>query len=154
MVIEAMPVIKAIEKAKGGKKKVKIIFLSPSGAQFDNNYAKKAARNYSDIIIICGRYEGIDARVKKAFKMEDVSIGNYVLTGGELPAMAIIDCVSRQIEGVLGDFNSLEDSRVASPDVYTRPEVFEYKNKRYKVPKVLLSGDHKKIEEWKRGNKS
>ena len=97
MVIEAMPVIKAIEKAKGGKKKVKIIFLSPSGTQFDNNYAKKAAKNYSDIIIICGRYEGIDARVKKAFKMEDVSIGNYVLTGGELPAMAIIDCVSRQI---------------------------------------------------------
>ncbi|MBM2818113.1 MAG: tRNA ((1)-)-methyltransferase [Parcubacteria group bacterium] len=154
MVIEAMPIIKAIEKAKGGKKKVKIIFLSPSGAQFDNNYAKKAAKNYSDIIIICGRYEGVDARVKKAFKMEDVSIGNYVLTGGELPAMAIVDCVSRQIEGVLGDFDSLEDSRVSSPDVYTRPEVFEYKNKKYKVPKVLLSGDHKKIEEWKRANKS
>ena len=154
MVIEAMPVIKAIEKAKGGKKKVKIIFLSPSGAQFDNNYAKKATKNYSDIIIICGRYEGVDAIVKKAFKMEDVSIGNYVLTGGELPAMAIIDCVSRQIEGVLGDFDSLEDSRVSSPDVYTRPEVFEYKNKKYRVPKVLLSGDHKKIEEWKRANKS
>ena len=150
MVIEAMPIIKAIEKAKGNKKKVKIIFLSPSGTQFDNNYAKKAAKNYSDIIIICGRYEGIDARVKKAFKMEDVSIGNYVLTGGELPAMAIIDCVSRQIKGVLGDFNSLEDSRVASPEVYTRPEVFEYKKKKYKVPKVLLSGDHKKIEEWKK----
>ena len=154
MVIEAMPVIKAIEKAKGGKKKVKIIFLSPSGTQFDNNYAKKAAKNYSDIIIICGRYEGIDARVKKAFKMEDVSIGNYVLTGGELPAMAIIDCVSRQIKGVLGDFNSLEDSRIASSEVYTRPEIFEYKSKKYRVPKVLLSGDHKKIEEWKRANKS
>lgn len=148
MVIEAMPIIKAIEKAKG-KKKAKIIFLSPSGKQFDNNYAKKTAKNYSDIIIICGRYEGIDARVKKAFKMEDISIGNYVLTGGELPAMAIIDCVSRQIEGVLGDFNSLEDSRVASSEVYTRPEVFEYKKKKYRVPKVLLSGDHKKIEEWK-----
>lgn len=149
MVIEAMPVIKAVEKAKGNKKKVKIIFLSPSGKQFDNNYAKKMSKNYSDIIIICGRYEGIDARVKKVFKMEDVSIGNYVLTGGELPAMTIIDCVSRQIEGVLGDFNSLEESRVASSEVYTRPEVFEYKNKKYKVPKVLLSGDHKKIEEWK-----
>jgi len=153
MVIEAMPVIKAIEKAKGGKKKVKIIFLSPSGTQFDNNYAKKAAKNYSDIIIICGRYEGIDARVKKAFKMEDVSIGNYVLTGGELPAMAIIDCVSRQIKGVLGDFNSLEDSRIASSEVYTRPEIFEYKSKKYRVPKVLLSGDHKKIEEWKKNHK-
>lgn len=153
MVIEAMPVIKAVEKAKGGKKKVKIIFLSPSGKQFDNDYAKKTAKNYSDIIIICGRYEGIDARIKKVFKMEDVSIGNYVLTGGELPAMAIIDCVSRQIEGVLGDFNSLEDSRVASSEVYTRPEVFEYKKKKYKVPKVLLSGDHKKIEEWKKHHK-
>lgn len=154
MVIEALPVIKAIEKAKGKKQKVKIIFLSPSGARFDNNYAKKAAKNYSDIIIISGRYEGIDSRVKKAFKMEDVSIGNYILTGGELPAMAIIDCVSRQIEGVLGDFNSLEDSRVASSEVYTRPEVFEYKKKKYRVPKVLLSGDHKKIEKWKEGNKS
>lgn len=149
MVIEAMPVIKAIEKAKNNKKKVKIIFLSPSGRQFDNDYAKKTAKNYSDIVIICGRYEGIDARVKKVFKMEDISTGNYVLTGGELPAMTIIDCVSRQIEGVLGDFNSLEESRVSSSEVYTRPEVFEYKKKKYKVPKVLLSGDHKKIEEWK-----
>lgn len=150
MVIEAIPVIKAIEKAKGKKKKAKIIFLSPSGERFDNNYAKKMAKNYSDIIIICGRYEGVDARVKKIFKMEDISIGNYVLTGGELPAMAIIDCVSRQIEGVLGDFNSLEESRIASAEVYTRPEIFEYKKKKYKVPKILLSGDHKKIEEWKR----
>ncbi len=153
MVIEAMPIIKAVEKAESGKKKVKIIFLSPSGTQFNNNYAKKVANKYSDIIIISGRYEGIDARVKKAFKMEDVSIGDYVLTGGELPAMIIIDCVSRQIEGVLGDFNSLEDSRVASSKVYTRPEVFEYKGKKYKVPKVLLSGNHKKIEEWKKANK-
>ena len=92
--------------------------------------------------------------------MEDVSVGNYVLTGGELPAMAIIDCVSRQIEGVLGDFNSLEDSRVSSPDVYTRPEVFVWpppsqgkKGKKYAVPKVLLSGDHKKIEDWRRRKK-
>lgn len=153
MVIEAMPIIKAVEKAKSKKKKVKIIFLSPSGTQFDNNYAKKKAKKYSDIIIISGRYEGVDARVKKAFKMEDVSIGNYVLTGGELPAMVIIDCVSRQIEGVLGDFNSLEDSRVASSEVYTRPETIEYKGKKYRVPKVLLSGDHKKIDEWKKHHK-
>lgn len=153
MVIEAMPVIKAIEKAKGKKKSIKIIFLSPSGTQFDTNYAKKMAGNYSDIIIISGRYEGIDARIKKIFKMEDVSVGNYVLTGGELPAMVIVDCVSRQVEGVLGDFKSLEESRIASPDVYTRPEVFEYKKKKYRVPKVLLSGDHKKIEEWKKYHK-
>ena len=82
--------------------------------------------------------------------METVSIGPYILTGGELPAMVIVDCVSRQIEGVLGDFNSLEDSRVSSSDVYTRPESIEYKGRKYRVPKVLLSGDHKKIDEWKK----
>ena len=72
-----------------------------------------------------------------------------MLTGGELPAMIIIDCIARQVEGVLGDFNSLEESRVSSRDVYTRPEVFEYKNKKYKVPKILLSGNHAEIEKWK-----
>jgi len=152
MVVRALPTIKAIEAAvkKSSKKtKPKIIFLSPSGAQFTNEYAGKVAKKHTDIIIVSGRYEGIDARVKKAFKMEDVSIGPFVLTGGELPAMIMIDCFARQVKGVLGNFDSLEESRVASPDVYTRPEVFEYRGKKLRVPKVLLSGDHKKIEEWK-----
>jgi tRNA (guanine37-N1)-methyltransferase len=152
MVIEALPVIKALEhvfKKIKDKKKTKIIFLNPSGKQFDTAYAKAATKKYSDIVIISGRYEGIDARVKKIFKTEDISIGPFVLTGGELPAMILIDSISRQIEGVLGDFNSLEESRVASSDVYTRPEVFEYKGKKFKVPKILLSGHHKKIDEWK-----
>lgn len=149
MVIQALPVIKAVAKAVGKNKKTKIIFLSPSGKQFDTRYAKQVAKKYSDIVIICGRYEGIDARVKKAFKTQDVSVGPFVLTGGELPAMILIDSVSRQIKGVLGDFNSLEESRTASSDVYTRPEVFTYKGKSYKVPKVLLSGHHKKIDEWR-----
>lgn len=153
MVIRALPVMKAIEKAisksNKNKKKIKIIFLSPSGKQFDTTYAKSVAQKYTDIIIVSGRYEGIDARVKKAFKMEDVSIGTFVLTGGELPAMIIMDCVSRQVEGVLGNFDSLEEGRIASSDVYTRPEVFEYKGKKYRVPKVLLSGNHKKIDEWR-----
>ena len=83
--------------------------------------------------------------------MEEISVGPFVLTGGELPAMIILDCLSRQVEGVLGNFDSLEESRTASPDVYTRPEVLKYKNKNYKVPKVLLSGNHKLIEEWKKG---
>ena len=74
----------------------------------------------------------------------------FILTGGELPAMLMIDVMSRQVEGVLGDFNSLEESRVANPDVYTRPEVLEYKGKKYRVPKILLSGHRAKIEEWKR----
>lgn len=149
MVIEALPVIKAIEKAVGKKKGVKIIFLSPSGKQFTNAIATKFS-THKDIVIISGRYEGIDARVKKAFKVEELSLGPFVLTGGELPAMVLIDVISRQVEGVLGNFNSREESRVSSSEVYTRPEVFEYKGKKYKVPKILLSGDHKKIEEWKR----
>lgn len=86
--------------------------------------------------------------------MEDISVGPFVLTGGELPAMIVLDCISRQVEGVLGNFSSLEESRVSSHDVYTRPEVFEYKGKKYKVPKVLLSGDHKKIENWKKAKSS
>jgi tRNA (guanine37-N1)-methyltransferase len=155
MVIQALPIVRAIEKAltkskvKSRKSKVKIVWLSPGGKQFDTDYAKKTAKKYTDIILISGRYEGIDARVKKIFKTEDVSVGPFVLTGGELPAMILIDCISRQVEGVLGNFDSLEESRVSSHDVYTRPEVFEYKKKKYRVPKVLLSGDHKKIEEWK-----
>lgn len=154
MVIEALPVIKAIAKAVGptSSKKIKIIFFSPSGKQFDTVYAKTAAQKYTDIIFICGRYEGIDARVKKVFKVEEVSVGPFVLTGGELPAMIMIDTISRQIEGVLGDFNSLEETRAASNDVYTRPAVFAYKGKKYKVPEVLLSGNHKLIEEWRAKN--
>ncbi len=103
--------------------------------------------------MVCGRYEGIDARIKKAFPMVDMSVGPYVLTGGELPAMIMIDTITRRIEGVLGDHLSLEESRIASPDVYTRPPVIEYKGKKYRVPKILLTGDHAKIEEWKKGRK-
>lgn len=156
MVIEALPVIKAIAKAvgkKSAKKKVKIVWFVPSGKQFDTEYAKAAATKYTDIVMICGRYEGIDSRVKKAFKVEEISVGPFVLTGGELPAMILIDTISRQIKGVLGDHASLEESRIASPDVYTRPEVVEYKGKRYRVPKVLLSGNHKLIDEWRNEQK-
>jgi len=181
MVIEALPVIKAIEKAIGKSKvhkvvksikskipnsklqvpnkfqiqnsNVKIIFFSPSGKQLTNEYADKVDKKYSDIILVCGRYEGIDARVKKAFKMEEVSVGPFVLTGGELPAMIVIDSIARRIPGVLGDINSLEESRIASSDVYTRPEIFEYKGKKYRVPKILLSGHRAKIEEWKKGKR-
>ena len=151
MVIKAEPVIKAIQKAKGKDVKSKIIFLSPSGKQFDNAYAKKLVKSCKNIIIIAGHYEGIDARIKKVFKTDDVTIGPYVLTGGELPAMLIIDAIARQIDGVLGDKDSLEENRNASPEVYTRPEIFKYKNKNHKVPKVLLSGNHAEIEKWRKG---
>jgi tRNA (guanine37-N1)-methyltransferase len=149
MVVRPEPVIKAIAKAKGRKKKVKIIFFSPNGKKFDTTTAKRYSKGYKDIIFVCGRYEGIDARVKKVFKMDEVSIGDYVLTGGELPAMVLMDSISRQIEGVLGDIDSLEENRISSSEVYTRPETFKYKGKNYKVPKVLLSGNHKEIEKWK-----
>lgn len=170
MVMQALPVVSALESAlnkiknkksksknKNGKSKVKIIFLSPGGKQFDTAYAKDSAKKYTDIIIISGRYEGIDERVNKVFsgpasggRTEKITVGPFVLTGGELPAMIIMDCISRQIEGVLGNFSSREEERIASNEVYTRPEIFEYKNKKYKVPKVLLSGNHKLIDEWRK----
>jgi len=161
MVIQALPVALAIEKAKkeAGKAKgknkgaTKIVFFNPSGTQFDTAYAKASAKKYRHFILVCGRYEGIDARVKKMFRMEDVSVGPFVLTGGELPAMIMIDSISRQIEGVLGNFDSLEEERVSSPDSYTRPEIITYKKKKYAVPKVLLSGNTKLINEWKLGTK-
>lgn len=153
MVIEALPVIKAIAKAKSTKKKIKIVWFTPSGKQFDTLYAKETAQKYTDVIFVCGRYEGIDARVKKAFKVDEISVGPFVLTGGELPAMILIDSIARQIKGVLGDYASLEETREASPDVYTRPEVIEYKGKKYRVPKVLLSGNHKLIDEWRKNQK-
>lgn len=151
MVLEAPSLIKAVESALKKAKEPKVIWLAPGGKQFNNIYAAKTAQKYTDLVILCGRYEGMDARVRKIFKAEEISVGPYVLTGGELPAMIMIDTISRQIPGVLGKIESLEESRTASPDVYTRPEVLEYKGKKYRVPKVLLSGDHKKIEEWRKG---
>ncbi len=159
MVIEALPVMRAVDKAVGKqlkssakKRGVRIVFFSPSGKQFTNEVAD-SFKKFTDIVFVCGRYEGIDARIKKAFPMADISIGPYVLTGGELPAMIMIDTITRRIKGVLGDALSIEEERVASPDVYTRPEVIEFKGKKYKVPKVLLSGNHKKMDEWKIGRK-
>ena len=149
MVIRALPVIRAIEVAKGRKKKVKIIFLSPQGMQFNNEYAEQIVEQHTDVIIVSGRYEGIDARIKEVFSMDDVSIGPFVLTGGELPAMMIVDVISRRIPGVLGNLDSLEEDRNASAQVYTRPAEFVWKRKRYAVPDVLLSGHHKHIEGWR-----
>ncbi len=154
MVMMAEPMIKAVESvtkklAKKKSAKIKIINFVPSAKKFDTPYAKQISKKFTDIILICGRYEGIDARIDKILKTEKISIGDYVLTGGELPAMILIDCIARQVKGVLGNFDSREEERVSSSEIYTRPEVIKHKNKNYKVPKVLLSGDHKKIEEWK-----
>lgn len=152
MVMQALPILQAAAKAVGRKdqKKVKILMMSPRGKKFDQAFAAKIAKKYSDLVIISGRYEGIDSRVKKILKAEEVSVGDYVLTGGELPALTIVDAVARNIKGVLGTFESLEDERVSSGKMYTRPEILEYKKKKYKVPKVLLGGNHAEIERWRK----
>ena len=156
MIIEALPVIKAVQSALVNAKrktkntnKILTVWLSPSGKQFDNEQAEKFSKKYEHIIIICGRYEGIDERVNKVFKTNKISVGPYITTGGELPAMILIDVISRRIPSVIGKIESLEENRNASSVVYTRPEVLEYRDKRYKLPKVLLSGNHKKIDEWR-----
>jgi len=183
MVMRAEPILKAVDfilkkistpsrkraTPQEGNKKIQIINFIPSAEKFTTSLAKTFSKKYTDIILICGRYEGIDERVNtilrqaqdKFIKFEKLSIGDYVLTGGELPAMILVDCISRQIPGVLGKYESLEEERISSSEVYTRPEKLIYpfgktqgkKNKSYKVPKVLLSGNHKKIEEWKQKNK-
>lgn len=154
MVLRPEFFLKAFAKIKiKDKKKTKIIIFSPSGKKFTTEYAKKSVQKYTDIIMISGRYEGIDARVQKILKAEEISIGDYVLTGGEIPAMILIDSISRQVPGVLGKYDSLEEERVSSSEIYTRPEVLAHKGKNYKVPKVLLSGNHKLIDEWKNKTK-
>jgi len=154
MVLEAASVVKAAEKAisKSKGKKAEVFFLSPAGKQFDAAYAKKLAKGKKDVVIICGHYEGVDARVKKILKAKEISMGPFILTGGEVPAMAIVDAVARYIPGVLGKYESLEDERISSSETYTRPEVLIHKGKKYRVPKILLSGHHANIEAWKRRN--
>ena len=167
MVMKAEPVLRAVEAVlkkistpsrkrvtpQEGNKKTLIINFVPNAEKFTTDFAKKVSKKYTDVILICGRYEGIDARVDKILKTKKISIGDYVLTGGELPAMILIDCISRQIPGVLGKYESLEEERVSSSEVYTRPEILKYGKKNYRVPKVLLSGNHKEIESWKKSKK-
>lgn len=165
MVMEPESMLKAAAKAIKNKKGVKVLFFSPSGKQFDAAMARELAslaqekpartgrgpaRSGGDIVFLCGHYEGIDARVAKILKATPVSVGPYVLTGGELPAATVIDAVVRQVPGVLGKYESLEEERTASPEVYTRPETLVWKKKKYKVPDVLLSGNHADIEAWKK----
>ncbi len=157
MVMEALPVLRAVEKAIGKKRGVKVVLFVPDGKKFTTEKAKlwsgaekaKGKKSTKDIVLICGRYEGIDSRVEKILKAEKISIGDYVLTGGELPAMVVIDSVARQVEGVLGNFSSREEERASGAEIYTRPEVLEYKKKKYRVPKVLLGGNHKLIDAWR-----
>ena len=152
MVMLAEPILRATSAASRGR----VIIFSPQGKLFTNKIAARLAKEKKDIVLIAGRYEGIDARVKKILKAEEYSIGDYVLTGGELPALVVIDAVARQLPGVLGKEESLEEKRPASREIYTRPEVLEWQGKKYHVPKVLLSGHQANITAWraKRAKKS
>ena len=155
MVMQAEPILRAWQAAVGRKGKalaagkVKTLIMSPRGTIFTNQAAKDWVRSYEHVVLIAGRYEGIDARVQEILGAEEVSVGDYILTGGELPALTIIDAMARQIPGVLGEFESLEDERVTSGVTYTRPETLKWKAKRYPVPAVLVEGNHKKIEAWR-----
>lgn len=185
MVLWVDPVINTFEKVlkeidkdkKELKKNILVVNFVPSAQVFDNKIAAEYSKKYNYIIFICGRYEGVDARVNDVIKdilknkkseleekgvvlnskIENISIGDFVLTGGELPALSMIDAISRQIKGVLHDNESIEENRVASSEVYARPEIYEKKVggkiKKYKVPEILLSGHHAKIEEWRKNKK-
>ena len=149
MVLRIEPFLKAIKKAIGRKKDVSVYVFDVDGAQFTNKTAKSFSKK-KDVVLVCGHYEGIDSRLKKMFKAKSLSVGkDFVLTGGELPAQLVIDASARQIDNVLRNTESVEENRISNSEVYTRPSVFVYKNKEYKVPKVLLSGNHKEIDKWK-----
>lgn len=155
MLMQAQPVYDAylaVEKAIGERKKntqkTRVIYLTPQGQTFHQGMAKELAKE-EDLIFLCGHYEGIDERVLQEIVTDYVSIGDYVLTGGELPAMVMIDAIARMVPGVLGNQSSGESESFSNylleyPQ-YSRPETWNGK----KVPEVLLSGNHEKVEEWR-----
>src|SRR5690554_2414546 len=148
MVLMAEPLAQAIESLKKERTYDEIIFMTPDGEQFDQPMANKLSLN-EHIMIICGHYKGIDERIRMHFITKEISIGNYVLSGGELAAAVVVDAIGRLIPGVLNDETSaLTDSyqdNLLAPPVYTRPAEF----RQWKVPDVLLSGDHRLIEKWR-----
>lgn len=150
MLMQAEPVYQAYEAiAKKVKKKPRVVYLSPQGATFSQTMAEELAKE-EELVLLCGHYEGIDERVLEEIVTDYVSIGDYVLTGGELPAMVMVDAISRLIPGVLhndvsAEFESFQDDLLEYPQ-YSRPEEWHGK----KVPPILLSGHHANIEKWRR----
>ena len=148
MVMMCEPLVKAIEELNAAHAFDEIIYLTPDGEKFQQGLANALSLKKS-LLFICGHYKGIDQRVRDHFITREISIGDYVLSGGELAAAVIVDAIGRLIPGVLNDetsalFDSFQDNLLAPP-VYTRPEEFHG----WKVPAVLLGGDHKKIAEWR-----
>jgi len=157
MLMKIEPLYKALKDIKKLNKKAglkrKIILTSAGGKKWTQALAQKYS-NLDEIILVCGRYEGVDARIKK-FIDEEISIGDYVLTGGELPALTIVDSIVRLLPGVLGNSQSVIEESHSEKGIleypqYTRPEIFVANGKKYPVPKILLSGDHQKIREWQK----
>lgn len=151
MVMKVEPFDKAVKKVKGRCKNTRVIMTAANGKVFTQKEAKRLAK-YDKLIFLCGRYEGIDHRVEKYIADESFSIGEYVLTGGELPALVMIDAIARMVPGVV-QAESLECESHSSEGYkeypqYTKPE--EYRG--WKAPEILLSGDHKKIKEWREKN--
>jgi tRNA (guanine37-N1)-methyltransferase len=163
MVMMIEPIFKAVsalKKLKRKNEKVKTILFSAKGKKFDQKMAKRFSK-LDRLIMICGRYEGVDERVAKYIADEEVSVGDYVLTGGEIPVMIVIDAVTRLIPGVIAKESLKEESFSFAKEKalreenyeypqYTRPESILINGKKRIVPKVLLSGNHKKIEEWRK----
>lgn len=152
MLLKPEPLVAAIEYAKKDAPEAEVILMTPRGKRFVQADAKEIAGNAKDLIFVCARYEGYDERVVE-FIDRQVSIGDYILTGGELPAMVVIDSVVRLLPGVLGgetsaEIESFSDGETLEYPQYTRPEDFRGK----KVPKVLLSGNHAEIEKWRKQN--
>lgn len=148
MVMSCQPIVDCYRDVTKGKK-VKTLYMSPQGRVFDENAAVELSKE-EEIVILCGHYEGVDERALEILNVEEYSVGNYVLTGGELPAAIIVDAVGRLVDGVLPDPSCYEDESIFSGLLeypqYTRPE--EYEGKR--VPEVLLSGHHANIQKWKK----
>ena len=150
MVMQAQPIYDAYRSvADGLEKKPRVVYVTPQGAVFNQTMAREMALE-DDIVFICGHYEGVDERVLEEIVTDEVSIGDYVLTGGELPAMVMIDAISRMIPGVLHNEESAEDDSfgdgLLEHPQYSRPEVWMGRA----VPKILLSGDHAKVDAWRR----
>ena len=147
MLLKVEPLFEAIENLR--REKTKVILLSPSGRKFDQAIARELAQS-EDLLLVCGSYEGFDERVREALADDELSIGDYVLTNGALPAMVVIDAVARLLPGVLGDDESSHDESFSAGLLeypqYTRPAEF----RGMKVPEVLLSGNHAEIEKWRR----
>ena len=147
MVLMVEPIYKALKSLRKGTKSRTILF-STRGEKLTGKVSKRLSK-YKRLVLICGRYEGVDERVAENLADEEISIGDYVLSGGELPALVTSEAVARFLPGFLGKYESLEDIKGSYPS-YTRPEEFKFGKKTLKVPKVLLSGNHKDIEEWRR----